>query len=34
VQTRTDIEVERERDVVQLELADWKRAEEEKVHFA
>lgn len=34
VQTRTEVEVDRERDIVQLELADWKRAEDEKVRFA
>lgn len=35
VQTRTDIdrETERERNVVQLELADWQRATEEKDGF-
>lgn len=35
VQTRTEVDTERRgENVVQLELADWKRAEEEKVRFA
>lgn len=33
VQTRTEVDTERDMNVVQLELADWKRAEEDKVHF-